>query len=207
LGDSVKAPAAGAAAHPSQPLANRYPDLEGIEPERRGMTHMAKIVSDQVAGGMYAVWIGVLVSMLTAGTLAMCGTMAAGYLTRRGDRLRRTVVPYLEVTLPLTASAGLLAGAALSPVWDSLLGHNPFGIGPLALAGTVCLSALMLAGVVHRWPWLLRLCLGLTWVMLLAQGGRSHVPWPLPLFASILTGVLLVRYRVMRLQAVAVSPG
>jgi hypothetical protein len=50
----------------------------------------------------------------------------------------------------------------------------------------------MLAGVVKRWPWLLRLCLALAWVKLLVATRPGAGVGLTTLLALALTGVLLV---------------
>src|SRR5262249_10637602 len=131
--DSVRTPAAGkVAAHPSEPLAHRYPDLQAVEPDRRGSQVMPQIGSDQVGGSAHAVWAGMLMAVLTAGTLTLSGTLAAGYLLRRRQAV---LVPYLEITLSVTATLALAGGTVLTAVWSALLGSNPFVAEVLPLAG------------------------------------------------------------------------
>src|SRR5262249_61927933 len=110
--DSARTPAAGkVAAPPPEPLAHRSPDLQAVEPDRRGSQLMPKIVSDQVVGSAHAVWAGMLMAVLTAGTLTLSGTLAAGYLLRRRQAV---LVPYLEITLSVTATLALAGGTVLT---------------------------------------------------------------------------------------------
>jgi hypothetical protein len=193
---SASTPAAEAGktiSHASAALAQRYADLAATEPERRGELFMSKIVSDQVSGSLSAVCVGVLVALLTAGSLALCGTFAAGFLLRRGQRLARVVVPYLEVTLPVTATLTLGVGTALSPVWSAFLGGELFAAGGLPLAALAGVTALMVVGVVRGWPWLLRLCLGLGWLVLLAQS-RPGSSWVMTAAVVGVLGYLVLRF-------------
>jgi hypothetical protein len=188
LGDSAGTPAKDSL------LVRSYPDLEEVEPERRGAVFMAKVVSDQVTGSAHAAWVGMLLAALTAGALALSGVLAAGYLKRRGDSLRQAALPYLEITLPLTCALALVAGTLLGPIWSALLGSNPFAANPLPLAGLASLTVLMIVGVVRRWPWLLRLCMALTWLKLLAAARPGASPGLATFAAVALTAVLLALY-------------
>jgi hypothetical protein len=191
LGDAVR-PAG--AAHPSEVLAKRYPDLRAIEPDRRGAKVMPKIVTDQVAGSAAATWIAAVLALLTAGTLALGGTLAAGYLRRRGGALRRAVLPYFELTLPSTVTAGLLVGSVFSAVWKELLGPSPFPNHGPTLLGLSVFAALIFAGVVRRWSILLRVCLALAWAGLLMNSRDPIiVPWFVPAAAAVVLGLHYAR--------------
>ncbi len=184
--------AAGPAdARAAQPLVQRYPDLGETETGRRGGTFMAKLVSDQVSGGAHAVWVGMLLAALTAGSLALIGAVAAGHLARRGEALRRCVVPYLEMTLPTTVTTGLLTATVLTPLWWTV-GVNPYPVGPFVLAGLVAITALMVTGAVRRWSWLPRLALALVWVKLLVAARPGADAGLATALAVGLVGVLLV---------------
>ncbi len=186
LGES---PPAGKA----QPLAQHYPDLRQVEPGKRGSQLTAKVVTDQSAGGLRGIWVGLLLSAVTAGSAALAGAMTAGYLRRRGDRLSSAIAPYLEVTIPLTATIALAAAVLLTPAWSVLIGDNPLDVGWPALAGLVAVSALMIAGVLGRWPWPVRLCLALTLLTGILQARHDGVPWFLPVAAMALAAFMLVR--------------
>src|SRR5439155_19100074 len=131
------------------------------------------------------------------------GTMAAGYLRRRGDTIINAMVPYLEITLPLSATIAVGSMTLLSPVWDVLVGDNPFSVRVLSLIGLIAISAVLIVGAIRHWPWWLRVCLGLTWFLVLAQSKESMIPWPLPLVAAILTGFLVGRHQVALRRATA----
>jgi hypothetical protein len=188
LGEVAEQPTPADAA---APLLERYPDLDQTEPKQRGGVFTAKVVSDQVAGSMHAVWVGVLLAALSAGSLALSGSLAAGYLWRRGDSLRLAALPYLEITVPLTVTLSLVVVKALTPVWSTLLGDNPYAAGAVSLAGLASVAVLMIAGVVRRWPWLLRVCLALTWLMLLVAAWPGSRLWLPAMLAAGLTGILL----------------
>jgi hypothetical protein len=63
-------------------------------------------------------------------------------------------------------------------------------LGLVALLAMVAVSVLMVSGVIRHWAWLPRLCLALTWIMLLVQSRYEAVPWFLPAAALVLTAFL-----------------
>jgi hypothetical protein len=178
-----------------QAIADRYPDLRHVEPPKRGQLLMAKIISDQCNGGAQAVGTGILLSGLTIGTLAMSGALAAGYLRRRGESWRTAIAPYLEMTLPTTVTVAMVAAAVLTPAWSVLLGDNPLAVAWPSLAGLAACAALMNIGAIQRWPWMVRLCVGITWLAILIQARHDGVPWHIPVIATALGIGILVKYR------------
>jgi hypothetical protein len=164
FGDSTRAPAA-AAGNPSDALAQRYPDLKDTPADERGARFFPKIISDQVVGSAYGVWLGVGVSLATVGLLAFCGTLAGGWLLRRGGSWRSMVVPYFELTVSTSICAGLLICVPLGlrdPLsWFQLLA---------LVAGTT----LVVLGVIGRWNWLLRVAIALTWVLVVSGAGFDN---------------------------------
>jgi len=197
FGQATRQPAAGPghAPHPSAVLVEHYPDLADVPADERGGRFMAKIVSDQVMGSAWGIWLGLLTALATCGTLGFCGTLAAGYLWRRGDSLRGLVLPYLELTVSSTLLVGLLLREAL--VGRTLGREIPHGVLVLWLA---LLTAVVVIGVVQRWRWPLRLTLAITWgvVFLQAMGGR--VPWYLAGVVCIGCAALLVRHWIQQRQ-------
>lgn len=179
---------------PAANLAARYPDLEQIEAEKRGGTMMGKIVSDQVDGSAKGVRWGVLASLLTMGTLAFSGTLAAGYLSRRNERLGCVVVPYFEITVPPAVSLSWGLWLAVSGASQGLFAANPFETGIVQALGLLAISAVMIVAALRRWPWALRVCLALTGVICLKHGGQGLLGWTIVLAAMGLTGVLLLRF-------------
>jgi hypothetical protein len=180
---------------PKQSISEQYPDLRQVEPERRERLLMPKIVSDQSSGSAQAVIVGVLLSGLTAGFLAMSGALAAGYLRRRGEDWRMNIAPYLELTVPATVTAAVVASAILTPAWSVLLGENPLAVGWASLMGLAACATLLVMGAIQRWPWLVRLCVGLTWLSILVQARHDGVPWHLPVIAMFMAGGLMWKYR------------
>lgn len=184
---AVRAPA-DAAAKPSDVLAERYPDLQDKPADERGGRFFGKIVADQVVGSAYGVWLGIGLSFATVGALGFCGTLAGGWLLRRGGSWRSVVVPYFELTVATSLAAGrMIAGLA--------------GFGtPITWPGAVCLvtaAALVVLGVVGRWPPLLRVALAVTWGLVFWGVGlddSSRMPAPIGYFVYSLLGFLLARH-------------
>jgi hypothetical protein len=189
----------------SEAAAQRYPDLSQVEPVKRSERLMPKIVADQIAGGANAVWVGLLIAGLTAGSHTLVGSFAAGYLRRRGETVRSGVLPYVELTLPPTLALALVASTVLTPAWQVIIGKNPFAIGWTSLFALATGAALIVVAVVYQWPGWLRLCLGLTWYLVLIQAKSTMIPWALPVIAAALTGVLVARAGVVRLHAAATA--
>ncbi len=182
-------------AHGVTSIGKQYPDLQHVGPEKQGQLLMPKIVSDQSSGSAQAVWIGMLLSGLTVGLLAMLGALAAGHLGRRGDNWRMSIAPYLEMTVPATVTAAMVAAAILTPAWSVLIGDNPLAVAWPSLLGLVACAALLVIGAVQRWPWLVRLCVGLTWLSILIQARQDGVPWHIPVISMMIAGGLLWKYR------------
>jgi hypothetical protein len=189
----------------AEAAAKRYPDLNQVEPAKRGEKLMPKIVADQIAGGANAVWVGLLIAGLTAGSHTLVGAFAAGYLRRRGETVRTGILPYVELTLPPTLTLALVVSTVLTPVWHVIAGENPFAIGWTSLFGLAAGAALIVAAVALRWPGWLRLALGLTWFLVLIESKNPMIPWILPVIGAVLTGVLVIRARVVRLHAHAAA--
>src|SRR5262249_35113283 len=179
---------------PAVDLAERYPDLHDIEPQERGGAFMAKIVSDQVDGSAKAATLGILASFLTMGTLAFARTLAAGALRRRNEPLKRVILPYFEITGPMTVS--LLSGftVVISAVYGTLLRENPLDNGLIQVLGLVAISGVMITAALRRWPWVVRLCLALTWLAWLNHANKGTAGGIFVGIPVLLTGFLLMRF-------------
>src|SRR5262249_21349830 len=104
-------------------VGQRYPDLGGGEAPKRGGACLGESVSDQVDGSAKAARWGIVASLLTMGTLAFSGTLAAGALRRRNEGLRRCVLPYLELVVPATASLACAVSLLLGGAHQNVLTH------------------------------------------------------------------------------------
>jgi hypothetical protein len=92
------------AEHRSQPLVDRYADLENVADDGRARKLLGKIVTDQMVGSLRAAWTGMAISFVSFGALALTGTLAAGFVWRRGGCFFKNAADYLGVTLfpPIT---------------------------------------------------------------------------------------------------------
>ncbi len=172
-------------------MAERYPDLGTVEPEKRGGYLMAKVISDQAGGGAIGVWIGVFLSLMTAGTLGVGGALAAGYLRRRNESSRVPAWSYLGLTVPISITVVQFALAIITAFPQ--VGHeNFFRPHLIPLLGTIAFAGLCAVGVVRRWPATLQVPVTLCWFVLLVQTFRQQLPWPLTEAAVVLTGGLIV---------------
>jgi hypothetical protein len=172
LSDSVRMPVKSAVeGHPSDKLVAAYPDLQATAPEERGGSFFAKIVADQVVGSAFAVWLGIGIALGSCGLVALCGTLAAGYLVRRGDNLRAIVLPYLELTLSCSVLLGL-------PFYKLLIGEAAAeGVKWLVLVVAAgLLTVLIVRAVAGRWHWMVRVMLaaGLGMTLLMARDREFH---------------------------------
>jgi hypothetical protein len=193
FGNATRQPAAveGPLAHPSTVLVEHYPDLADLPPDERGGRFMAKVVADQVIGSAWGVWLGLLLSLASVGSLGFCSTLAAGYLCRRGGSLRAIALPYLE----LTVSTSLLLGLSLREV--ALGGGRAIDSTTLRVCLLLCLAlltAMVVVGVLHRWRWVLRLTVAITWIVVFLQALGSAVPWYLAGIVYLCCGTLLVKH-------------
>ena len=171
-------------------LAERYPDLESVEPKERGPIMMAKIVSDQVSGTAVGVWSGALLSLLTAGLFGACGTMAVGYLRRRGDHPRQAVWSYIGMTVPTAITLGAFLAWAVSPVLGNLTvtSIRPSLLGLLLL---VVASAINLLDAIRRQHLVRRIVVLACWFVLCTQLLRPEMMWIVSLAAILLSTTLL----------------
>jgi hypothetical protein len=179
---------------PAVDLAESYPDLRDVEPDERGGAFMAKIVSDQVDGSSKAATLGIVASFLTMGTLAFTGTLAAGALRRRNESWKRVILPYFEMVGPMTVSLFSGFNVVTSVVYGTLLRENPLENGLIQVLGLVAISAVMIAGAIRRWPWVLRTCLALTWLAWLNHANKGTAGWIFVGITVLLTGFLVVRF-------------
>jgi hypothetical protein len=191
FGDSTRAPLKANEA-PSDVLTKRYPDLKEKPADERGGKFFAKIVADQVVGSAYAIWLGVGFSLTTVGLLGLSGTLAGGWLLRRGRSWRAIVVPYLELTVSTSVAVGRLI--------SELMGLG----GSITWIGATCLAAsttLVVMGVIYRWHWLLRIATAVTWALVLWGAGLDNrTSGPVSLVAYVaygILGTLLVRHCIL----------
>jgi hypothetical protein len=189
LGNATQAPAQ-ANGHPSDVLAERYPDLRDVPANERGGQFFAKVISDQVIGSAYTVWLGIGMSLGTVGLVGFCSTLAGGWLLRRGGSWHSILVGYGELTVSTAWAAKQLLFLALG-----IGGSSWFSASCLVLA-----TVFVVTGVVRRWHWLLRLEVALLWILVLAQAELVGTPWPAWAACLVysIVGCLLLRQWALR---------
>src|SRR5262245_57695695 len=109
--DAAATPSPDAAAE----FTRRYPQLGAVDANQRGDLLMARIVTAQATGASTAVWLATVGSLLSAGVLALIGTLAAGYLSRQVKGFRARTIAYLELTLPFATTMAMACWAAVAP--------------------------------------------------------------------------------------------
>jgi hypothetical protein len=180
VGELAKTPLQ-ASAQPSDVLVQRYPELRDLPVNERGGVFFAKMVADQVVGSFHGVWLGIALALGSCGMLGLFGTLAGGWLLRRGGSWWSILISYAEVTVATSWTAGwLIAMPWMRPQW------NPSSAGALLIV-----TALVLIGVVRRWNWLLRVDAALVWFLVLRE---THLPsvsgWPFAIAAFLAYGFL-----------------
>jgi hypothetical protein len=182
---------AGGRPHPSDVLADKYPDLRDLPPERRGEVFSRKIAYDLALNIQLGIWAGMAGALVLFAGSATGQALAAGYLLRRRGRVRAIVLPYLELTVPnLLVILLPLAVLRFSTVTESLAtGAGEFDLAVLAkrhypvLAGILSWPALLLlvvlavlatAGVLRGWRWQVRLTLYAVWACALGVVVAAH---------------------------------
>jgi hypothetical protein len=171
---------AGGRPHPSDVLAEKYPDLRNVTPDRRGEVFARKIAYDLALNIQLGIWAGMAGSLGLFAGMATGQALAAGYLLRRRRRVRAVLLPYLELTVPtLLAVLTPLAVVRFSMVTESLAAgagefdtavlakrHYPvaadFFTWPVALL-LVVLAVLATAGILRGWRWQLRVAVYAVW--------------------------------------------
>ncbi|AWM36003.1 hypothetical protein GobsT_62480 [Gemmata obscuriglobus] len=166
IGNATRTPADGRGV-PSDALVERYEDLRTVPADTRGGVFFAKVVADQVLGSASAPALGLGISLATAGVTVFCGTVAGGWMLRRGESFRATAIPYIE----LTGAPALALGRLVSGV----VGLGP----PPTLIGAVCLviaTGFVVRGAIARWEWPFRVSAAAVWVLVLCGVGLDHGP-------------------------------
>lgn len=171
--------------HPTDVLAEKYPDLAKVPPNERGKKFFPKIVADQVVGTGYGVWSGIWLSLASSGVLALCGTFTAGYLVRRGDGILAILFPYTELTLPLTS---LICALFILP-FDLMPDVGIRSIVHLALLTFLCFI-----GVLYHWDWLLRAALYVGYYFFVFGLSEQGFPPILYLAAGAIAFIMMFRH-------------
>jgi hypothetical protein len=105
----------------------------------------------------YGILLGMLLVLVLIAFVCVIGTLAAGSLLRRQERVHQMIGPYFERLLP----AALLVMSLTAVSYKCALGELSQIAG---LPWAIPLLALALTGVLRRWHWMLRVCLHAGWV-------------------------------------------
>jgi hypothetical protein len=154
------------AAHAQEKLLDKYPDLRAAPEAHRAEYLADKIDNDLLAFAFQGFWQGLLAA-LTFLPVSICQTVAAGHLLRRGDRLWRAFIPYMEVAL-VAFSWHVWLG--MFPNNTHLLKRDRWCFALLSLLSTAWL-AIGLLGVLRGWNWWRR------WLMHLVFAAAVVVVW------------------------------
>ena len=125
-------------------------------------------------GSVYGAWLGIGLSLETVGLIGFSGTLAGGWLLRRGGTWRSILVPYFELTVATSLGLGRLMGA-LTGLDNSM--------SWLRAASLMMITSIVVVGATGRWHWLLRLTAALAWVLVFCGAGLddynpSRIPAP-----------------------------
>ena len=156
-------------AHHSDVLAQRYPDLKDMPVDERGDVFFGKVISDQAVGSFYGVWLGMALALGSCGTLGLFGTLAGGWLLRRGGSWWSILIAYGEMTVSTSWTAGsIIAMAWTRSEWNLL-----------STGGLLIVTALVVIGAVRHWHWLVRVNTALAWFLILRETHLSSAnAWP-----------------------------
>jgi hypothetical protein len=78
-------------------LLRRYPDLADVSPESRGNLVYRKGFVDQFTGIPIGLWLGAVGCLIIGMLPAISGTLIAGSLLQRNQRLAAILMPYMEI--------------------------------------------------------------------------------------------------------------
>jgi len=105
----------------------------------------------------YGIWLGMASALLVVGSLCIIETLAAGMLLRRHGRVSAAIGPYIELAIPV-ALAVVFASSILLRLITVGLGERVWHLYMLPML------LLALAGVLRRWPLLVRALLHAAWI-------------------------------------------
>lgn len=136
----------------TEALLARYPDLRDASPAERSSLLRDKIMGDLIVGIPRGIWLGMLFTMVSIGIFGVLGTMVAGALLRRDERMLMAILPYLEATIP---SAWLILLGYLQVFYP--LDGSGWRWLVVLLFGLLSVGAVV--GVLKDWPARLRFAL------------------------------------------------
>jgi serine/threonine protein kinase len=159
----------------SERLLQKYPDLGALPEDQRADALVRKTAADMLFTLPGGIVLGIYYTLSWFGGGALVGTLAAGYLWRRGGKWYTLVLPYLELTLSIAALVVMLAA-----VVGKTISARPWGVAfspalVLAILGAQALFAWK--AVPGRWHPLLRLSLYAACFVLLLRAFGVGLPW------------------------------
>jgi sugar lactone lactonase YvrE len=104
-------------------LTDAYPDLSIIAPRERRLVVARKVATDLIANLVTATAITIGVTLSIMLSVSISGTLLAGYLYRRTGSVWGTVLPYVEIAVPMS----LFAVLATLPLLGGLAGMSVVG--------------------------------------------------------------------------------
>jgi serine/threonine protein kinase len=148
-------------------LLKEYPGLGEVPENQRADALVRKTVADMFFSLPAGIALGMFYSVAWFGGCGLVGTLAAGYLWRRGGRWYTLLVPSLELTLSSGAFV-LLLGAVVGKA----VSGRPWGVAfhPNLVLGLLAVQAVFAwKAVPGRWHPLLRLSMYAVCFVLLLQ--------------------------------------
>jgi serine/threonine protein kinase len=136
-------------------LLQRYPDLQHVTAEQRGVVVYDMMMTEQLTAMPTGMWTGMFLSLSLGVVLGISGTAVAGPLVRQNIRRWILLFRYLEIVLPGAVVVGQLFLLAMLGLFSTTRMNLPLWYPPVVLAT----SALVIAAALRRWPWPVRLTL------------------------------------------------
>jgi hypothetical protein len=139
----------------SRQLLQRYPDLQQVPAEQRGMDVYDLIMAEQLAAVPTGMWMGMFLSLALGILIGTSGTAVAGSLVRQNRRHWGLLLGYFEIVFPAAVVLGQLFLLVMLGVFSTTRMNLPWWYPALTLAT----SGLALGAALPRWPWPVRLTL------------------------------------------------
>ena len=141
-------------------LMQRYPSLRAVESRKQAQVAWNLVRYRQVTDAALAGINAFVLSIVICIPSCLCETMLAGWLLRRHKTVRATVIPYLEIGLPL----GMIVA---NLIMHQVLFVMGFVQTSVSIAASSALYIPLLAATIAsvkqiHWPW--RLLLHIVWI-------------------------------------------
>jgi hypothetical protein len=147
--------AAGQLIHPQEEIVRRYPDLQAVPEEYRGLQLRSKIHGDLWAACFHGLWWGLVSTVVVFLPFGLIQTALAGQVRRRGSGWKVAWAESLDLGL-----AGLIAGlVGASFITGGIQQGLAIGVGQLVIA-LVLVTGFQFVPLVlpvllfsYRWRW------------------------------------------------------